>query len=302
MLKAERNAQLSIKDGQAAGHFESSQSKKWYNAVLPIGLVVIITMVGLFYNGGGFEGAGLREAYSNADASVVLLWASFAGIILAGLMSRLQNVLSIKEVSEAFVEGVKSMAVPAMILSLAWSLGGVNSDLGTAQFMVDTIGKTVPAFLIPVIMFLIPAVVAFSTGTSWGTNSIVMPIAIPMAYMAGGEALLIPTIGAVLTGAVLGDHISPISDTTIMSSMASGCDHIKHVKTQIPYALTVGGVSILFGFIPAGFGLNPFVSLGLSLVALAGIIKFFGKKTSVTVEHKTQNRLNWIHSQPFKNN
>lgn len=286
MLKAERNAQLSIKDGQGAGHFESSQSKKWYNAVLPIGLVVIITMVGLFYNGGGFEGAGLREAYSNADASVVLLWASFAGIILAGLMSRLQNVLSIKEVSEAFVEGVKSMAVPAMILSLAWSLGGVNSDLGTAQFMVDTIGKTVPAFLIPVIMFLIPAVVAFSTGTSWGTNSIVMPIAIPMAYMAGGEALLIPTIGAVLTGAVLGDHISPISDTTIMSSMASGCDHIKHVKTQIPYALTVGGVSILFGFIPAGFGLNPFVSLGLSLVALAGIIKFFGKKTSATVEHK----------------
>ncbi len=146
MLKAERNAQLSIKDGQAAGHFESSQSKKWYNAVLPIGLVVIITMVGLFYNGGGFEGAGLREAYSNADASVVLLWASFAGIILAGLMSRLQNVLSIKEVSEAFVEGVKSMAVPAMILSLAWSLGGVNSDLGTAQFMVDTIGKPFQPF------------------------------------------------------------------------------------------------------------------------------------------------------------
>lgn len=282
MLQAEVTAQRKIAASSSTGEGVSIESRKWYNALCPIGLVILITLVGLFYNGGGFEGASIRDAFSNADASVVLLWASFSGIILAGLMSRLQNILTIKEVTEAFVEGVKSMAVPAMILSLAWSLGGVNSELGTAAFMVDAIGKSVPSFLIPVIMFLIPAVVAFSTGTSWGTNSIVMPIAIPMAYMAGGEALLIPTIGAVLTGAVLGDHISPISDTTIMSSMASGCDHISHVKTQIPYALTVGATAILFGFIPAGLGFNPFISLILASAVLLLVVKSFGRKTDTS--------------------
>jgi len=275
MLKAEQNAQKALASKQTTSKSEI-ESTRWYNALVPIALVVIVTLIGLYYNGGGFEGKSLRDAFSNADASVVLLWSSFSGIILAGLMSKLQGVLSIQEISEAFVEGVKSMAVPAMILALAWSLGGVNSELGTANFMVNTIGKSVPNFMIPLIMFLIPAAVAFSTGTSWGTNSIVMPIAIPMAYMAGGEALLIPTIGAVLTGAVLGDHISPISDTTIMSSMASGCDHISHVKTQIPYALTVGGVAVIFGFIPAGFGFNPFISLIAGIVTLWLIVKKFG--------------------------
>lgn len=275
MLKAEKAA-IQKMNKESDSKETELESTRWYNAALPIGLVVILTIVGLYYNGGGFDGASLRDAFSNADASVVLLWASFAGIILAGLMSRLQNVLSMSEVSEAFVEGVKSMAVPAMILALAWSLGGVNGELGTAQFMVNTIGKSVPSFLIPVLMFLIPAVVAFSTGTSWGTNAIVMPIAIPLAYLSGGEMLLVPTIGAVLTGAVLGDHISPISDTTIMSSMASGCDHISHVKTQIPYALTVGAVAILFGFIPAGLGVNPYLSLLGSGLILAAIVKFIG--------------------------
>ncbi len=285
MLKAERKAIMSTNtlndnvnnSSESNTGKVSAKSSKWYNAILPIGLVVLITLIGLYYNGGGFAGASIRTAFSNADASVVLLWASFSGIILAGLMTKVQRILTINEIIDAFIEGVKSMTVPAMILALAWSLGGVNSELGTAVFMVNTIGKSVPAFLIPLVMFLIPAVVAFSTGTSWGTNSIVMPIAIPMAYMAGGEALLIPTIGAVLTGAVLGDHISPISDTTIMSSMASGCDHVSHVKTQIPYALTVGAVSILFGFIPAGLGFNPFISLAAGLLALLITVKFLGR-------------------------
>ena len=275
MLKAEKNAVQKMQEVDANTN-SKLESTRWYNAVVPISLVVLLTIIGLYYNGGGFSGESVRDAFSNADASVVLLWASFAGIIIAGLMSKLQNILSISEISQAFVEGVKSMAVPAMILTLAWSLGGVNGDLGTAEFMVNTIGKSVPKFLIPLMMFLVPALVAFSTGTSWGTNAIVMPIAIPLAYLSGGEVLLIPTIGAVLTGAVLGDHISPISDTTIMSSMASGCDHISHVKTQIPYALSVGVVTIVFGFIPAGFGLNPFVSLTVSAVTLFILVKFIG--------------------------
>lgn len=247
---------------------EDDLSARWYNAVVPLVAVLFVTVVGLFQNGGGFEGASLREAFSNADASVVLLWASFVGIAIAWLQSLMTGSLSVTGVSDAFIEGVKSMAVPAMILSLAWTLGAINGDLGTAEWMVDKIGSHFPAFLLPMIMFILPAIVAFSTGTSWGTNAIVMPIAIDLAFQTAGVELLIPTIGAVLTGAVMGDHLSPVSDTTIMSSMASGCDHIAHVKTQIPYAMTVAAASILFGFIPAGLGVHPVISLGFAVVAL----------------------------------
>ncbi len=131
-------------------------------------------------------------------------------------------------------------------------LGSINSELKTAELMVQLIGNNLPAFLIPAILFIVPAIVAFSTGTSWGTNAIVMPIAIELSYLTGGAELVVPAIGAVLTGAVMGDHLSPISDTTIMSSMASGCDHIAHVRTQIPYAATVAAIALIFGFIPAG--------------------------------------------------
>jgi len=150
--------------------------------------------------------------------------------------------------------------------------------LGTAPFIVEVAKGSLPANLLPLVMFLIPGLVAFSTGSSWGANSIVMPLAIPLAFELGGPEMLVPTIGSVLTGAVLGDHCSPISDTTIMSSMASACDHIAHVKTQIPYAVTVGVVSILVGFIPAGFGFNPWISLFIGLGILIGIVSFFGKK------------------------
>lgn len=248
----------------------------WYNAVIPFAIVILITVLGLYQNGGGFEGIGIQEAFSNADASVVLLWSSFAGIAVAWIQSLATCSLKVNEVSEAFVEGVKSMAVPAMILSLAWTLGAVNGELGTAELMVKVIGDNLPTFLVPTIMFLVPAVVAFSTGTSWGTNAIVMPIAIELAYLTGGVDLIVPTIGAVLTGAVMGDHLSPVSDTTIMSSMASGCDHISHVKTQIPYALTVAGVAIIFGFIPAGLGVNPLVSLALAIITLYIVVRLLG--------------------------
>jgi Na+/H+ antiporter NhaC len=274
MKKAEDSAKNSTADiidetnPDLAGH--------WYNAVIPIVSVIMITIVGLYQNGGGFEGASIREAFSAADASVVLLWASFSGIIIAWTMSLATKSLKITEISDAFVEGVKSMAVPSMILALAWTLGSINSELKTAELMVQLIGNNLPSFLIPAILFIVPAIVAFSTGTSWGTNAIVMPIAIELSYLTGGAELVVPTIGAVLTGAVMGDHLSPISDTTIMSSMASGCDHIAHVRTQIPYAATVAAIALVFGFIPAGLGFNPLISLVLGMVALYLIINFLG--------------------------
>lgn len=278
MLHAEKKAILNQKTSHAL-QLDEGKSSHWFYAVLPILIVLVTTLLGLYYNGGGFSGIGLSEAFSNADASVVLLWAAFLGLITSGIQSLLGKTLTLKETSEAFVEGVQSMAVPAMILSLAWALGNVNEALGTANYMVAILGKNIAPFLIPLLMFIIPALVAFATGTSWGTNAIVMPIAIPLAYMSGGSSLMVATIGAVLTGAVMGDHISPISDTTIMSSMASGCDHLSHVKTQMPYALFVAFVSIVFGFIPAGLGLSPILSILLSILALAAGLLYFGEKT-----------------------
>lgn len=249
---------------------------KWYNAVIPIFSVITITLIGLYINGGGLEGVSVRDAFGNADASVVLLWASFGGTIIAALMSLAQRLLTVKDIVDSWVAGVKSMTVASLILVLAWSLGGVNDDLGTAEFIVGLLKGNLPPFLLPLLMFVLPCLVAFSTGSSWGANTIVMPLAIPLAIQLGGTELLVPVVGAVLTGAVFGDHCSPVSDTTIMSSMASACDHIAHVKTQLPYAITVAGVSIIVGFIPAGLGLNPFISLFLGVVALLGLLYKFG--------------------------
>lgn len=290
MRKAEMKA---LKEQALKKEVEEMEiGNRWYNALIPFGVILLVTVIGLFQNGGGFKGVGLREAFSNADSSVVLLWASFIGVIVAWFMSFFGKTLKVSEISEAFVEGVKSMMVPVMILSLAWTLGSLNTKLGTANFMVQQIGSHFPTFLIPLIMFLVPAFVAFSTGTSWGTNAIVMPIAINLAFLSGGTALVIPTIGAVLTGAVMGDHISPVSDTTIMSSMASGCDHISHVNTQIPYALVVAGVAVVFGFIPAGLGINPLISLVLGGIVLFSILRFFGKKAEeCTLEEIISNRI-----------
>ncbi len=264
------------------------KSERWYNAIIPILSVLVITIIGLFINGGGLEGASIRDAFGNADASVVLLWASFGGIIIAALMSLVQGLLSVKEIMDSWVAGVKSMTVASIILVLAWSLGGINGELGTAEFIVNATKGTLPASLVPLLMFIIPCLVAFSVGSSWGTNAIVMPLAIPLAYQLGGVDLIVPTIGSVLTGAVFGDHCSPISDTTIMSSMSSACDHIAHVKTQIPYALTVAGVSVLVGFIPVGFGMNPFISLAIGIAALVGIMHYFGVRVEEQKEVKSK--------------
>lgn len=253
---------------------------KWYNAVIPILSVIVITIIGLFINGGGLDGVGIQTAFGSADASVVLLWSSFGGTIIAAIMCLSQRLLSIKEIIDSWVSGVKSMTVASLILVLAWSLGGVNDDLGTAKFIVGLAEGNLSPSLLPLLMFILPCLVAFSTGSSWGANTIVMPLAIPLAIQLGGSELLIPVVGSVLTGAVFGDHCSPVSDTTIMSSMASACDHIDHVKTQLPYATTVAIVSIIVGFIPAGLGFNPFISLVLGVFLLIGFLYKFGISTN----------------------
>ncbi|MPM92836.1 hypothetical protein SDC9_139972 [bioreactor metagenome] len=174
---------------------------------------------------------------------------------------------------------MKSLVITGVILLLAWSLSGVIKELGTAKFLVAILSDTLPKFLLPTIIFIMGSIISFATGTSYGTMGILMPLTIPLANgIAPGDAqYIILSTSAVLTGAIFGDHCSPISDTTILSSMGAGCNHIDHVRTQMWYSLSIGVITIVFGYIPAGFGLPIVVVLPLGLVATILTVYILGK-------------------------
>ena len=206
-------------------------------------------------------------------------------------MSLGQRILTLQETVDAYLNGLKSMVLAMVILVLAWSLGAIAADLSTADYVLYlTRGLFSPHFL-PAMTFIVAALIAFSTGTSWGTMAILIPIVIPMAYHlpieAGYDAALLEsiflgTIAAVLSGACFGDHCSPISDTTIMSSMASGADHIDHVKTQMPYAVLVAAVAVVAGYIPAGFNVNPLFSIVAGVGAIYAFHRYMAKPVSLS--------------------
>ena len=257
-----------------------------WDAVIPISLFILITLVGLAYNGGfGVDGKSLRDAYGDADASVVLTWAAGISSVYAIVSGIVSKKLNLTQGVDAWVSGVKTMVIAAIILTLAFALKAVVSDMGLANWLVDLTRNSLSGAVLPTATFLLAMIIAFATGTSWGTNAILMPIAVPVAAAVSGATtsvtpLIIATIGAVLTGAVFGDHCSPISDTTILSSMAAGSDHVDHVKTQIPYASIAAGVALVFGFIPAGLGLSPWISLLVGFVVIFFIVRMVGKKYS----------------------
>jgi len=253
------------------------------NALLPVAAVMLMTFFGLWHTGvqalkaQDVQAYDMREILGAADPFSVLIWASFGGSLLAGLLAVGQKVLAVRETMDAFVQGMKDMLTAVVILVSAWGIGQICQDLHTAEFILNITRGSLPPALLPAAFFLTAAVISFSTGTSWGTLSILIPIIIPVAWhMTAGagftepaqHGLLISTIASVLSGSVFGDHCSPISDTTILSSMASGVDHIEHVRTQIPYALLTGGVALLIGYIPAGYGVSPVFLVPAGLLAL----------------------------------
>ncbi|QTL97227.1 Na+/H+ antiporter NhaC family protein [Iocasia frigidifontis] len=287
MYKAEKRARLTgrvirenstpmvSKELEAIGKPEG-RSFNIFDSFLPIFAVILVTIYGLWYNGGGTSpDKTIWQAFGDADASIVLLWSSFAGILVGGLLALIKRILSISEIMESIIDGAKSMLIACMILLLAWSIGGITEDLGTANYLVSVLAGSIPPFLVPVLLYIISGFIAFTIGSSWGTVAIVMPLAIPLGFSIGVP--LLPTIAAVLTAAVMGDHCSPISDTTIMSSTASAVDHIDHVSTQLPYVLIVGAVALLIGFLPAGFGVSWYFLLPLGVIALYLIVRSIGK-------------------------
>ncbi|MEX1002154.1 MAG: Na+/H+ antiporter NhaC family protein [Crocinitomicaceae bacterium] len=229
----------------------------------------------------------LGTLIGSADSYIALLWASLAALVTAMMLSISQRIMGLKETVETTIAGFKTMVPALLILILAWALAMVTEEMHTADFLTNVMEGNIPYWLIPALTFVLSAFVAFSTGSSWSTMALVYPIILPAAWsicMAEGfdydpsMALFYNTVSAVLAGSVLGDHCSPISDTTILSSLASGCNHIDHVRTQIPYALTVGGVAVLAGTIPAALGLPSLISFLLGIGAIMLIIELLGKK------------------------
>lgn len=284
------------------------------NAVIPILTIVVMVVVGLYINGkaailGGdnsqlialvsndpFSFVAIREIIGSSNAAVAMMWASFAGTFVAAGLVLVQKTLTVEETVNAWIDGAKSLVIAIMVLVLAWSIGSVASDLGTADYLISILAGRIPASIIPLAVFVLGCLIAFTTGTSWGTTAILMPIAVPLVFqLSGGDTgtLLMATIGAVFTGAVFGDHCSPISDTTIMSSMASASDHIDHVKTQAPYALTVAVIAIVIGYLPVALvGINPFLSIIAGLLISYAIIQRFGEKVESTGEIKKKKASN----------
>jgi len=250
------------------------------NAVVPVLVVVLVAALGIYLDGRakvlaeGLE-PNLRAIVGQASSSAAILWATGAGCLSAFGLSVWSGALSFGRSIDAWMGGMKSMLYAVVILVLAWALGGVCRDLGTAGFLIGAVGDWISPVWIPASVFMLAALVSFATGTSWGTMAILFPLVVPLAHQVapGQETILLGTVSSILAGSVWGDHCSPISDTTVLSSMATSCDHMDHVRTQLPYALFVGGVSISCAELPVAAGwYGPWV--GLLIGALVMIVVF----------------------------
>ena len=280
---------------EASKIFGNEEKAKWYNGIIPIVVIIIGTVVGLIYTGinslnsQGITNYGIREIISNSDSYLSLLWSSFGACVVAAVMVLSQKIMNLSETINAWILGIKSMLLAVLILTLAWSIGAITVEMRTADYIIGLISDSISPHYLPVIVFLVCALTSFATGTSWGTMAIMMPIVIPLSHTVSGFYNLSPAdttlilngvISSVLAGCVFGDHCSPISDTTILSSMASRCNHVDHVRTQLPYAIAVALFCMLLGDIPTAFGLSPYISLVLIGIVLFVVIFTIGKKVS----------------------
>jgi len=243
--------------GDEFANLEKSEKGSAIDMVGPLLGLIIIMLLAMAYSGGFFDGtAGFFTAVMNSDSATSLVWGATITVILSAIFYSVRGIVRLKDSMEAVIQGAKSMMVALFILSLAWTIGKTCQELGTGVYVSSIMSGTFPAWAVPATVFVLTAFIAFSTGTSWGTWAIMIPIVIPLVVAMKIDIL--PCIAAVLSGGVFGDHCSPISDTTIMSSTGGACPHIEHVNTQLPYALTAAVTSAV-GFLILGFFDHPFV-------------------------------------------
>ena len=263
---------------------------RWYNAAVPVLTVILVVVLGLYFDGRASAGSGsLWDVLGAADPFRALLWGSLAGCLVAIGLSVGQRILSLEEAIKAWLGGVRVLVLAAVILTLAWSLGEVTAVLGTATYLTQMLSETLMPALLPALVFVAAALIAFATGTSWATMAILFPLVVPLSVALGGGVdfdggghytLTLGAISSVLAGSIFGDHCSPISDTTILSSLASACDHVDHVRTQLPYALVVALVALLLGDLGTAFGLPLLVSYALAIGSLYAIVRFAGRPSA----------------------
>ena len=304
MLKAERNARLGIENSKTMAHpgvgQQDSYSKpRWYNAGIPVIIVVFGTFAGLIFTGwdsaiwndpdlSGFT--KFSEIIGNSDSYKALLWSSFSGMFVAVLLTIAQGIFNLRESIGFVIEGFSTMLTAVLILILAWSLALITQHMHTADFLAKVlVSMHLSPFLLPAITFILSALIAFSTGSSWGTMAILYPLILPVSWMVSQNhgmdynaslAIFNNVVSSILAGSVFGDHCSPISDTTILSSLASSCNHIEHVRTQLPYAIIVAVSGTLFGTLPAAYGVPFYILFPLNILILYFVVVIFGKKVS----------------------
>jgi Na+/H+ antiporter NhaC len=301
MLKAERRTRATGAVARHGAHTGESPAEaaerepkpgkpiRALNALLPLIVLVVATFIGIYITGSkdAEPGASLRDVIGNGDSYQAMMWASLLAVLVAGVLSLVQRILMLGETVDAWFAGVRSMLLAVIILVLAWSLANVNEVLHAGDYLVSILGEALPPPLIPALVFVLSALTAFATGSSWGVMGIVMPLVVPLTWavmaangIAGDPAhmhIFYSAIAAVLAGAVWGDHCSPISDTTILSSLATECDQVDHVRTQLPYASAVGLVGLFAGTLLVAYLYPWWVGMLLSAALLAAVLFVLGK-------------------------
>lgn len=246
--------------------------------LLPVIVLIICCVIGMIWSGGFFAGTGFVDSFSNSDASVGLAVGSFFALIFMLLFYMARRVMTFTEFMECVPKGFEAMIAPILILTFAWSLKAMTDSMGASTYVAGIIENSAGALVnfLPMIIFLIGCGLAFATGTSWGTFGILIPIVVA-AFQETDPQLMIISMSACMAGAVCGDHCSPISDTTIMASAGAQCFHLNHVNTQLPYAITVAGISAVT-FVVAGFTRNMFICWIVGAVLIVGTLMFAKKR------------------------
>lgn len=278
---------------EASSADRAGAKRRIWLTLIPLGLLIVSVFGGLYVDGlskldlppGTDAMQRVIQAFGKADADIVFVTATaFASVVALLSLRFFARPRSSESSTMVFFEGMKQMFLPVLILVFAFTLSSVIQELETANWLVGVMDGNFPVAALPAVVFLLAAVMSFSVGSSWGTMGLLTPLCIPIAgALTGLESgvapgpIMIATIGAVLTGAVFGDHCSPISDTTIVASFASGCGVVEHVRTQIPYALIGAGIAVVLGYLPAGMGVNPFLLLIVGGAACWATIRFVGK-------------------------
>ncbi|MBS5788231.1 MAG: Na+/H+ antiporter NhaC family protein [Clostridioides difficile] len=285
-----------------------------WNAIIPIGTLVVVALLSFYYSGyteimasndsslinllnnSPFSFSAIKETFSASNASLSLFQSAFVASIVAIVMAVSKKIFNVSEAIDVWVDGMKTLVITGVILILAWSLSSIIKELGTAKFLIKLLSGSLPNFLLPSLIFILGAIISFATGTAYGTMGILMPLAIPLSYSMNPEmSYILASTSAVLTGAIFGDHCSPISDTTILSSMGAGCNHIDHVKTQMPYALFTAVIAVVFGYIPVGLGLSVYIVLPIAIIAIFAGIQIFGKRVDIDDEVEDSAEADSVH-------